>query len=264
MVAGSGRDPAAGGGRLRDSRRHGRCPQSAAMGTLYLVRHGQASFGAADYDQLSPLGERQCRALGQWFAARGMRFQAALCGTLRRHVQTLDALRAGLQAQPGADAASVLPAALPWPGLNEYDSLALLRSVSPAGFEGGSGPIDAETTRAHFRLLRTALTHWVDGQCQPEGMPDWPSFRAGVVAALDHVRSAYSGNVLLVSSGGPISTAVAHVLQAPDASFIELNLRTRNSGITEFAYNPRRHTLQAFNQVPHLAGAERADWLTHS
>ncbi|NDC60964.1 MAG: histidine phosphatase family protein, partial [Betaproteobacteria bacterium] len=25
------------------------------MGTLYLVRHGQASFGADDYDQLSPL-----------------------------------------------------------------------------------------------------------------------------------------------------------------------------------------------------------------
>jgi len=26
------------------------------MGTLYLVRHGQASFGAADYDNLSELG----------------------------------------------------------------------------------------------------------------------------------------------------------------------------------------------------------------
>ncbi len=26
------------------------------MGHLYLVRHGQASFGADDYDQLSDLG----------------------------------------------------------------------------------------------------------------------------------------------------------------------------------------------------------------
>ena len=26
------------------------------MGTLYLVRHGQASFGADDYDKLSELG----------------------------------------------------------------------------------------------------------------------------------------------------------------------------------------------------------------
>ena len=37
------------------------------MGMLYLVRHGQASFGAADYDQLSELGARQCEALGRWF-----------------------------------------------------------------------------------------------------------------------------------------------------------------------------------------------------
>ena len=38
------------------------------MGTLYLIRHGQASFGAADYYQLSELGARQCHALGQYFA----------------------------------------------------------------------------------------------------------------------------------------------------------------------------------------------------
>ena len=36
-----------------------------AMGTLYLVRHGQASFGSANYDQLSALGQRQCRRLGE-------------------------------------------------------------------------------------------------------------------------------------------------------------------------------------------------------
>ena len=29
------------------------------MGTLYLVRHGQASFGSDHYDQLSELGRRQ-------------------------------------------------------------------------------------------------------------------------------------------------------------------------------------------------------------
>ena len=63
------------------------------MGTLYLVRHGQASFGAADYDQLSELGTRQCRALGEWFAARGIGFEAVLRGTLCRHVQSLARLR---------------------------------------------------------------------------------------------------------------------------------------------------------------------------
>ncbi|MEC8667907.1 MAG: histidine phosphatase family protein, partial [Pseudomonadota bacterium] len=34
------------------------------MPTLYLIRHGQASFGADDYDVLSPIGHEQARALG--------------------------------------------------------------------------------------------------------------------------------------------------------------------------------------------------------
>ena len=54
------------------------------MGTLYLVRHGQASFGAEDYDQLSALGHRQCVALGQYWRERGMRFDAVLTGSLKR------------------------------------------------------------------------------------------------------------------------------------------------------------------------------------
>ena len=89
------------------------------MGTLYLVRHGQASFGAADYDQLSELGQRQCQALGDWFRERGIAFEAVLRGTLRRHEQSLAALLQGYGAAPAA------PTALEWPGLNEYDGEAL-------------------------------------------------------------------------------------------------------------------------------------------
>ena len=58
------------------------------MGTLYLVRHGQASFGAEDYDQLSPLGQRQSVRLGEYFGSKGIAFDTVLTGTLRRHLQT--------------------------------------------------------------------------------------------------------------------------------------------------------------------------------
>ena len=101
------------------------------MGTLYLVRHGQASFGAADYDQLSPLGTRQCQALGEYLAERGLQFEAVLRGSLRRHVQSLAALSAGH---------GNLPEALEWPGLNEYDGEALVRArhSGPAPDAGGA------------------------------------------------------------------------------------------------------------------------------
>ena len=58
------------------------------MGTLYLVRHGQASFGEADYDRLSPMGHQQSRRLGEYFAGQGLVFDAVITGTLRRHAET--------------------------------------------------------------------------------------------------------------------------------------------------------------------------------
>ena len=65
------------------------------MGTLYLVRHGQASFGAADYDQLSELGKRQSLRLGQYLGQRGIAFDAVFTGTLKRHAQTWEGIAQG-------------------------------------------------------------------------------------------------------------------------------------------------------------------------
>ena len=223
------------------------------MGTLYLVRHGQASFGAADYDQLSDLGARQCHALGAWMAARGLSFQGVLHGTLRRHVQSLDALREGYGA--------ALPEPLPWPGLNEYDSLAVIRTVHEGEL---AAPATPEIYRAHFRLLREGLTRWMAGEVQPVGMPSWDEFRNGVASALKHVRRTHDGDVLLVSSGGPIATAVAHVMGAPAEAVVELNLRLRNSALTEFAFTPKRMVLNTFNHLPHLEAADRVGWITYT
>ena len=59
------------------------------MGQLYLVRHGQASLGADDYDQLSALGAKQSQRLGEHWRAQGLQFDAVITGTLKRHAQTL-------------------------------------------------------------------------------------------------------------------------------------------------------------------------------
>ena len=222
------------------------------MGTLYLVRHGQASFGAENYDQLSELGVRQSVRLGHYFRQKDIRFEAVLHGTLARHLQTWQGIAAGC--------AQTLQPTL-WPGLNEYDSDALIRSVHPAAMPKPETP---EAVRHHFRLLRDALTHWAAGHTTPPGMPSYTHFVAGVNAALDHVRAQYSGNVLLVSSGGPIATAVGQVLGTPAQTAIELNLRIRNSAITEMAFSPRRHTLVTFNTLPHLEADAYANWATYA
>ena len=227
------------------------------MGTLYLVRHGQASFGADDYDQLSELGQRQSERLGRYWAERGLRFDAVITGTLKRHEQTWQGIARGaaLELQP-----------LRWPGLNEYDSHAVIRAVLPCKREATLGdPHTPEGYKAHFRLLRDGLAQWMAGTVSPEGMPEYTDFVHGVTGALDHVRQHHAGQqVLLVSSGGPISTAVGHVLGlSPDAT-IDLNMRIRNSAVTEFVFSPRRHTLLTYNTLPHLDGAEFKDWVTYA
>src|SRR5689334_5584389 len=73
------------------------------MSELFLIRHGQASFGAADYDELSELGHRQARWLGEYFREREIVPQYVVTGTLKRHRQTLDAIAAGLGMPLAAD-----------------------------------------------------------------------------------------------------------------------------------------------------------------
>ncbi|MDC8784057.1 histidine phosphatase family protein [Roseateles koreensis] len=214
------------------------------MGTIYLVRHGQASLGADDYDQLSQLGRQQCELLGRYWRARGLRFDAVLTGTLKRHTQSLAGIAEGL--------GEALPAEA-WPGLNEYDSEALIQAIHPGVLDR---PTTAEGARQHFRLLRDGLKAWMEGRTAPTGMPSHVDFTAGVMGALAHVQQMAAdrpeAKILLVSSGGPISTAVAQVLGVPGEGAIELNLRLRNCAVTEFALSPRRMALLSFNSVAHL------------
>lgn len=229
------------------------------MGTLYLVRHGQASFGAADYDQLSECGVQQSRLLGEWFALQGISPNKVWTGSLKRHVQTW----AGI-----AQGAGFAHAAEGRPGLNEYDSDAVLKAIHP-------GPLTlpdkvrepeayAAAYRAHFRLLRDGLAAWMQGRTAPEGMPSYAEFAGGIVAVLDEVRSVVAGDgvALIVSSGGPISTAVGHVLGTSPETTIELNLRIRNTSVTEFAFTPKRHMLVTYNTLPHLDAPDRRGMIT--
>lgn len=253
------------------------------MGTLYLVRHGQASFGAADYDNLSDRGRQQSRRLGEYWRERWgdeLRFDAVLTGTLRRQVQTWQGIAegAGLVAPTPSRAGPPQAASAPsggsdsapaprvgahvlWPGLNEYDSHAVIAAIHPQPLPKADTP---ERYREHFRLLLTGLAAWMRGDTQPVGMPSWRDFVAGVAGALEHVRTQHDGRVLIVSSGGPIATAIGQVLGTPPDTTIELNLRYRNTAVSELTFTPRRHMLVTYNTLPHLDAAPYRDWVTYA
>ena len=224
------------------------------MGVLHLVRHGQASFGSDDYDRLSPTGELQALRLGEHWQALGQRFDAVYTGTLRRHGQTLQGIAQGL--------ADPLPPTTVLPALNEYDSQALIEAIHPLPLPRPDTP---ERYRQHFRLLCDALAQWMVGTISPRGMPGWQDFSAGVREVLDTIRRQHAGaQVLLVSSGGPISTAVAQVLGSMPEVGIALNMRIRNSAVSELSISARRLMLQTFNALPHLSAPADAVHITHA
>jgi broad specificity phosphatase PhoE len=219
------------------------------VGVIYLVRHGQAAFGTEHYDRLTEIGFTQARLLGAYFARRNIRFDAVFTGTLRRQAETAQGIFEGhpeLGAQPPQET---------FPGLDEYNPEAVMMALTgnlpaPAPQAARRDPV---VVREHFRILREALLAWAENRTQPLGMPVWQAFQEGAVAALIEARRRFpDGHVLIVSSGGPIAAIVAGALNAPPATAIELNLRIRNSSLTEFAATPRRHQLVSFNGLPHL------------
>jgi broad specificity phosphatase PhoE len=219
------------------------------MGTIFVVRHGQAAFGTDHYDRLTETGFTQSRLLGAYFALRNVRFDAVFTGTLHRQTETAQGIFEGHPAL-GNDTLQER-----FPGLDEYKPDAIMMAFTgefpaPATAAAQRDPV---VVRDHFRLLREALLAWAEDRTQPEGMAAFKAFQEGAVAALVAARQRFpDGNVLVVSSGGPIAAMVAAAMQAPPATAVELNLRIRNSSLTEFAATPRRHHLVSFNGLPHL------------
>ncbi|MEO7209053.1 MAG: histidine phosphatase family protein [Steroidobacteraceae bacterium] len=168
------------------------------MGTIYLVRHGQAAFGTEQYDRLTDLGFAQARLLGSYFARRQIRFDAVFSGSLRRQAETAQGIFEG-HFELGAS-----PLRETFAGLDEYKPEAIMMALTgtfpaPALAAARRDPI---VVREHFRVLREALLAWAEDRTQPEGMPVWQAFQDSAVAALIEARRRFpGGNVLIVSSG---------------------------------------------------------------
>jgi len=224
------------------------------MATLYLVRHGQASFAAENYDRLRALGRQQSAWLGEYFAERGIVFARAVCGTLERQRQT---------ARDILDTMGSAQAALEHPGWNEYSGDALYKAY--LGDEWAAARAKSDV-RSVYRIIKAALTAWSEDKLQGDLPETWGEFGARVAAAM---QSACAGlpddaNVLAATSGGAIGRGIADLLQAPARIAIELNLQFRNSGFCEIYFSPRSMRMLSFNCVPHLGRSDRRNSITYS
>lgn len=207
------------------------------MGAILLVRHGQASFGSADYDVLSPLGERQARCLGAALAARGVRPGAVVSGSMRRQLSSAAALaeEAGWDLEPSVD-----------PGWDEFELTGLVPPTS-----AGQQPRDRE---AFQDALEVGMHRWAGAVGAPPTGMSFADFTGRTEAALRAVVAQQRGAPTVVAtSAGVIGWLAAVLLGAGAEQWIRLNRVCVNTGVTTLISGRRGISLVAFNDHSHLS-----------
>lgn len=208
------------------------------MPVVFLVRHGQASFGSEDYDHLSDLGRQQAETTGRWLRDRGLRRPAAVHGSLRRQRDTalLALAAAGHAVEPRVD-----------PRWDEYDPIDLVRRYAAA-----HDAAEPRSSREFQVVLDAALTSWIEHG--DEG--GWPAFTLGVAAALEElVTDLEQGqDAVVFTSAGVIATVCADLLGTGAAGLVALNRVVVNGAVTTLAAGRSGPTLLTFNEHTHLDG----------
>jgi broad specificity phosphatase PhoE len=225
-----------------------------AVSTLYVIRHGQASFGQPDYDVLSPTGVEQARRLGEWFASFGPRLDALYVGPRRRQRDTaahmLGVLGVPFEPKLVQD-------------LDEYPAEVIIRQSLPAlmaedpeiaDLFGGDPLAQPADARRFQQIFEHVMTRWARGEMVVDGYVPFAEFGTRVRAALMHImRHEGRGRVVAaVTSAGPISIAVQMGLLIDDAMAMKTSWVVANSSLTELRWREELITLVAFNALPHL------------
>lgn len=217
------------------------------MPAIYLVRHGQASFGAENYDQLSQLGFRQGELLGETLAQARFKPAAVVCGSMQRHVQTAEACLKAMKHPPYWQEER---------GLDEFDHMDIIRVHNPRLTDHASLSAylkEQDEPRAAFeQLFQAAIAQWIRGE--GEYRETWPAFRDRVDDAIRRLACVLeSGEQLLVfSSGGPVSVAAQSLLGFPDEYWPAFSRGLVNAGVTRLVGRPGSLRLASLNEHLHL------------
>jgi broad specificity phosphatase PhoE len=223
---------------------------------IYLIRHGQASFGKPDYDCLSPVGEHQAELLGKHFAATGTRFDAVFAGALKRQIQTANLALRQMNGQMNDETKQdiVIDA-----GFNEFDDsdriMNRLHAVVQADPQLSESMQDIHTQPGAIRRIfevaaQTDTTAVDEARRQRQAKQS----RERIGHAIDHLVQRVKDNqkVAVFTSGGPTAVALLKTLETSREQTLRLGWELRNTSVTVLRYHEERLGLVLFNSVAHL------------
>ncbi len=229
------------------------------MPTILLIRHGQASYGADDYDRLSEVGHAQASAVVAELQRRGPTIERIVHGSLARQRET---------AAPTIAALS-LPAVVD-PRLNEYEIDEIVSRHTDSAVRTSTGPGGEPVSSRDFqRILELGMNAWIDagdGDDSHDGDGDgdgsdcaetWPAFAARCHAGLSAAATGLtSGSTAVVfTSGGVIAALCCSLLGLGPKTVIAFNRVAVNGGMTKVASGRSGLSLVSFNEHGYLEGA---------
>lgn len=232
------------------------------MGTLTLVRHGQASYGAADYDRLSERGIEQARALGRRWAEARFAPTAVYSGPMKRQRDT-----ARIACETAAEAGHALPAPVILDELAEYPAFELLSRFLPRFIQQhpelaqiADGTATTAATNALLdRGFEMVIEAWCNDRLDCGDIESFGGFVGRVQAGIARMTAAHAergARVVAVTSGGPIGISLKLALAMDAMTTVRQWRLVRNASITELLWRssaPTEMSLLTFNHVDHLA-----------
>ena len=224
------------------------------MGSIYLIRHGQASFGADDYDVLSPVGMRQSEALGEHLSQLGLNLDRCVAGDLRRQQDTARLALARMQA-----AGSAVPPLETDAAFNEFDADAVIRALLPGLLPEEPEALNvlrnARQHRAEFqRLFALIVQRWHGGQHHSDGLESWAAFVQRTGEGLQRVldQAASGDNIAIFTSGGTIAALLHRITGISASQAFELNWQIINTSLSQLKFRGSEVTLASFNSQAHV------------
>lgn len=240
------------------------------MAAIYLIRHGQASFGKADYDQLSEKGMQQAEILGQYWQSLVMpnKFYS---GDLLRHNQTLKYFSVGHQ---NANTPTIIDS-----GFNELDHVDVLTCYNPQWHNLAEMSAEINQLKNPNKIFKKefsqAINRWISGDFNKEYKESWQQFKNRCVSALQNIIQQELANnqyentnqtktpkdILVFTSGGTISVILQHILQLNDKQTLQISQQLRNTSVSKLLFSGNNLSVDYINNYSHLELAG-ADWVT--
>jgi broad specificity phosphatase PhoE len=229
------------------------------MATIYIVRHGQASFGAQNYDELSQLGRRQAQVVGEYFRDRGVNFDAVYSGDLSRQRETA---RLAIASQPAEVNHCVDPR------FNEIQNEEQLKCLMPEVLKVNPAVktlVDKGlgSSKDYQKVIDAVFNYWVSPACDDPRIQSWAEYSSNARQALaDVMQTQGPGKTIgIFTSGGTLATLVAQVLGLGGEGTYQLYEPVFNCSVTQLFYSGSKVSLSYYNDCSflHVLGGQRGE-----